>query len=736
MATETCGYHFDPAVWSRKHGRPSPVREEWSCPRSAVEGGDRCPFHLSPTERRIHGIDPEVVTRSLRESIESSTGDPSLRFIGATLDTVDLSTAVIGRDTNEPLDLRHATVLGDIDLTGATVRQPVLLEETTVSGGLDCSDATFSHSLSSTGLSVAAEARFENATFENAVDFTAATFGNRVSFTGAIFERDADFYRVRASGNVRFQNTEWRMGCQFRLATFDGRADFHSSRFGGRCDFREASFGGVARFSKSTFEGDVLFLGTEFDREALFKKIAFGSNVHFQNAAFDTEASFSETEFHGKTKFQFATFRGEASISYATFRGNAYFQHARFTDYVEFFECRFEEIADFRWTEFHDVSRFMDAQFAAEAYFSNARFFDVADFRDARFDHAAVFHTTAFECSPMFQRATIETIDLVDVESNADDLTIDIRAGRVRHGRIQQTNGFECYYDVSEAVLGDVDLDIDTTDRPFDSVLISRTAFDGFDFSRYHYALSPDWDLHRFAGRVGLDHDTEASRFQLGDTGETKPKADVDERTLEDEGGRDAAPSSRQSSSGVIGRSVSTVVSGIQSAVPGPDTLVDAPDRETTYLKAKNGANEVGDSRAASAFFIREMYYRRYAHVKRALDDAEAYRTRARSGLLATMNWLLSISCGYGEKPYRTLSFSVLVVAFYALVYSVVLDAPPSGSASGYALFSFQSFTALILGIDTEPFGFTASFVAASQGFVGAFLIGLFVFTLTRSIHR
>lgn len=738
MTAARCAYRFDPEAWSREHDRPSTVRDAWSCPHDAVEGRDRCQFHLSPAERREEGIASDVVGRTLRGETAAATS--SMRFIGATLETVDLSTTVIDRETNDPLDLRHVSVRGDVDLVGATIRQPVLLEATTVSGGIDCSDAAFSHPVRCAGVSVSGESRFENATFENLVDFTTAEFRDRVSFADATFERDVEFYRLQANGDARFQNTEWRMGCRFHLATFAGRADFYSSRFAGRSDFRSASFDGVARFSKSVFEGDVLFLEATFDREALFKKIAFGSNVHFQNASFDTEASFSETTFGGKTKFQFATFRGEASISYATFDGNAYFHHVRFGDYAEFFECRFEGLADFRWAEFHDVGRFMDARFDVEGYFDRSRFLDVADFRDARFEHIASFHATAFARSPMFQRAEIETIDFVDLASDVSELTVDLEAAHVRRGRIRQTNGVECFYNLREAVIGDVAFDVDADGRLFDTLLIARTTFDGFDFSRYHYALSPEWNLHRFSGRMDIDYDTEASRFQLGEpsepemrTGDAGDSADTDRSD-----DRPVVSGGALSGDGSTpGRSLAAAFARVSGALRrGPDSIADAPDRETTYLKAKNGANEVGDSRAASAFFVREMYFRRYAHLKRALDRTEAYRTRARSSALATMNWLLSMSCGYGEKPYRTLTFSVFVVLSYAVVYSLVLDAPPSGSAFGYVLFSFQSFTALVLGVDTDTLDFTTSLVAASQGFVGAFLIGLFVFTLTRSIHR
>lgn len=290
----------------------------------------------------------------------------------------------------------------------------------------------------------------------------------------------------------------------------------------------------------------------------------------------------------------------------------------------------------------------------------------------------------------------------------------------------------EAYYNFGEATLGDIDLDIETDGRLFENFRISRTTFDGFDFSRYHYALSPEWNLHTFAGQTDVDYDTEASRFELGDR--------VDAEELIDGAAASTAEevASSEDHSGTFDRltGISKRLGPTRILHAAAQALREAPALETTYLKAKNGANEVGDSRAASSFFVREMYYRRNSHVKRAVASSERVTTRIRAGLLACMNLLLSISCGYGEKPYRTLLFSLGTVVVYWPIYVAVLDTPPFGTFPGYLLFSFQSFTALMLGVDTEMFGLLGTFVAVSQGFVGAFLIGLFVFTLTRSIHR
>jgi len=49
--------------------------------------------------------------------------------------------------------------------------------------------------------------------------------------------------------------------------------------------------------------------------------------------------------------------------------------------------------------------------------------------------------------------------------------------------------------------------------------------------------------------------------------------------------------------------------------------------------------------------------------------------------------------------------------------------------------FSVQSFVSLVLGGPTVENAFV-SFIGATEGFLGGFMIALFVFTLTRSIAR
>jgi hypothetical protein len=98
-------------------------------------------------------------------------------------------------------------------------------------------------------------------------------------------------------------------------------------------------------------------------------------------------------------------------------------------------------------------------------------------------------------------------------------------------------------------------------------------------------------------------------------------------------------------------------------------------------------------------------------------------------------NWFLNVTCGYGERALRTVGVSVAVVLAFAPVYWL-FDAPGTESALGTLSFSTQAFATLIFGQASGSTPVSVQFLGAAEGFAGAFLIALFVFALTRSIHR
>jgi hypothetical protein len=158
---------------------------------------------------------------------------------------------------------------------------------------------------------------------------------------------------------------------------------------------------------------------------------------------------------------------------------------------------------------------------------------------------------------------------------------------------------------------------------------------------------------------------------------------------------------------------------------------------ESTYLRARRGADAVGDTVAAGEFYMQELKARRKGHRERV-------RGREGSGGAVkdyVSNWVLWVTTGYGERPSHVFGSSVVVVAGFAVVFGSFdtligpIESPVYRGVIGYLLLSFESFIAFVLGgaaVESR----LVRLLANIEGFLGAFLIGLFVFTLTRSIKR
>lgn len=169
---------------------------------------------------------------------------------------------------------------------------------------------------------------------------------------------------------------------------------------------------------------------------------------------------------------------------------------------------------------------------------------------------------------------------------------------------------------------------------------------------------------------------------------------------------------------------------------PEASDIPDYEDRWKTYLKARNGASELGDNVAASSFYYREMRNRRRLHIQRATDPDREPLARLGDVTRWVRNGSLGLVTGYGEHPDRVLYSSVGMILAFTAVYAVVLAPPFAGAGlAGYLVLSLQSFVTFLLGSPaTTPLA--GEVLTAIEGFLGAFLVALFVFTMTRRIRR
>jgi len=99
---------------------------------------------------------------------------------------------------------------------------------------------------------------------------------------------------------------------------------------------------------------------------------------------------------------------------------------------------------------------------------------------------------------------------------------------------------------------------------------------------------------------------------------------------------------------------------------------------------------------------------------------------------------LMGILCGYGEKPQRIISSSFLIIFAYAILYNLLNLARQSIANEhvlnfgDYIYFSVVTFTTLGYGDIVPRFSTFYRLLAVSEAFLGAFMMGLFIFTLAR----
>jgi len=99
---------------------------------------------------------------------------------------------------------------------------------------------------------------------------------------------------------------------------------------------------------------------------------------------------------------------------------------------------------------------------------------------------------------------------------------------------------------------------------------------------------------------------------------------------------------------------------------------------------------------------------------------------------------VMALLCGYGEKPYRVILFSIAAIFSYAILYYVtgaINIIAQTGNAIKFwdcLYFSIVTFTTLGYGdISPKQIPFF-QMITGAEAFSGAFMIGLFVFALTR----
>jgi len=697
---------------------------------------DTSVLQLSPAERDERGIDDETVVAAFLAVARD--GSPEAKDLqGITLPALPLDRVVVEGSDRHPIDLRDATIEGPISAEFATIKVPILLDGATV-GGFQFDNARFEDELSCSGIRVTGEIDAFEARFDGDAHFDDATFEDAVSFDEAIFDDDTDFDDATFEDAVQFRGTEFHGDSNL----LDDNTSFTGATFAERAAFEQAEFGAI-HFEEVDFESDVIFEEATFPNDAEFADTEFAELADFDEARFREDVDFSGAEFCGVADFEGAVFSGgqrsleeDADFRDVVFHDEADFLHASFRS-ATFQRAAFEALAHFEATEFGDDATFAEATFAAEADFDESRFDGDADFSDVHFaghcdfrgaefrggdnflDHDAAFSRTRFDADADFASAHFSAAsfddtafggainfrdsrftDRIDFSATQvdDDAFVDFTRAKIRTGRINQPAEGWVRYDMTLASIGDIDLSVERkrdSTQLLDYFRFCRTEFDEFsdhefDFSDHRDYLDRNaWKIHTFDEPPGADPD-----YALEMT---------------------------------------------------PEVI------ETTYLKAKQSAQEAGDVKVAGEFRVKRQQYSRQKNLEVVRDGSVDAWARVKNFGRAAENYFLGITCGYGMRPIRIgMAFLVaplLYVPFYVFGGSLFTTSAADGaqitslatllSSDGAqilfenARFSYISYTTIGYGF-IGPEGRAAEVMAASEAYLSVVLSALLVYALVK----
>lgn len=359
------------------------------------------------------------------------------------------------------------------------------------------------------------------------------------------FAGDVKLNQTTVINSIRFAGSQFQKRCELQGASFAGQVDFHGCDFCGVVKAPQATFEEQALFARADFTYSAYFRdGTEFKSDAIFTKSIFRSNASFRSAQFRSQAYFRETGFQGDAKFKGATFDATVDFGDSEFTGSAEFSNAQFGENVYFGVNG-------------PHSDYGAATFDVEPFFENTHTIGDMDFEWTVFKEGLTFDGAVLEAEIDFTRASIhDHLNFIRSDSSGRFVYRPINSGsgptvlRVKNsaivdGTLAQPLGGNAFFEFDNATVGSVDI-LDTEGEMYDLTHelsdLGRTRFVETRFKNF------DFTSYRSA--------------------------------LED----------------------SWNIHEFDADAPIEPVNLDGISLELTYMRAKSGANDIGDNRSAAGF--------------------------------------------------------------------------------------------------------------------------------------
>lgn len=738
-----------------------------NCPHDPVSDKNVCVFHLEPGERRKENFSQKDITSLILEKIDQgfeNKSEVNKCFAGGYFNEISLSYKGINTDSNRPIQF-HFAKIDNLNLSEAIINERLVFDHATIND-IDCEKTRFQESVSFTDSEIESTLDFEGAEFNGDFDLSNSSIKtDKVNFRSCIFNgavrlnnievvfdnlsnidclqfNNSKFFgeliHKNASYNHLNPDTATEIYLEFKNCRFLSKVDFSGSEIGvsgnnsesegNPLDLIEPDDQNISRshkdynldwyldFGKSSFESDLMLneiglngtlnmadISVKNGRFNLSNESAKLRNVYISESNFDLnklkihdlniQGSLIMNNLNCDTSGGKITIEGISvsklfSLNGSSLSGNNILIKNIQTDPSSSKTNDNILSGDFKEINFNanrtEISN-LDMKFAIE--------FNRSSYSGKR----SIFYNLNTDGELSFSEAILDTRNFKFAEMHSGSGYINLKGAVLFAGTIVIDHR-DVIYDFEEAEVGDVsiktqeDLDVELI---FEHFIFNKTVFNRFDFNQ---PLVKEGIISS-NGRIHTSHAMEPQN------------------------------------TGLLGSTFELIKPDYKNSSYTPNEL------ETTYMEAKLGAKENGDPNAVSKFFQRELHYRRhgYAYEFWNGDSSNRIVISFLKKINLARNWLSNITlwatCGYGEKPSYIFLSSLTIVGVFSLLYSSTKGLPNEPGMIEYLTYSFQGFIQLIVGVDPSG-GAIFRLLTAFEGFLGAFLIALFVLTLTRSIER
>lgn len=750
----------------------------WECPHEPADESDFCLFHMPVAEK-----DEQLVKEALMEAV-TSDGNRVKELIGARFGDIDLSHEILGAADNHPIDIRYGHVAGDLTGENISIQQPLEADRLTVTGTADFRTATFEMQTTFDAASLGV-AMFNDAIFERKVSFDDAHFTAEASFDRVRFEAATSFERAVFSDTVDMRQVSAEKILDMDGARFSSGVDllqfsgnvlrFIDATVNGVLNLKSAQLTDVIRISEldisSNFdltmasvggihgedvncEGDLEMLSISIRNQLMLKECNIQKNVNINqsemsqlvinNCTIGGDLNLGKTNSHdtvavrqsdiggtmkiyalhseGKLHLINTTIRGELDGMTVKLVGTAIFKNVSIGGKVDLRRCNFEQRVSILATEFESTTSFENTSFKSDTKFEGVNFKGKTTFENAAFDESLLLDETTFEGSIDFTDVSITSAEFEGTEMTGER-PVNFTRAEIADGTIWLGDD-RTVYNFTNAVIGDIELGFytDSDSSLLEHFRFHNTTFDGFNFGSHRDELSEaGWQIH-----------TTLDEFQFSSGNVDEVVEMLDQSDLDDVDEAEVASLLDVDEEFVEQLLISDDLKKdwFEKGAGG----LTFTELENTYQKAKQGANDQGLNDIAAEFFIHEKRFKRHHHSQR-IRAADSVFDRAYAGFNWLANLTMDATTGYGEHPRNVVFSSLSTVGLFTGIYWYLDSLSTESGLWEYLLFSFQGFIQFIIG--TSPQGGVATRLAtAIEGFIGAFFIALFVFTLTRSLNR